>query len=60
MLGGAYRSTDTFAISARDLYRRMERTEQELLKKYFQGKIQQLRSDPRFAEVVVNFSQILD
>jgi hypothetical protein len=59
MLGRAYRSTDTFSISARELYQRMERTEQELLKKYFQGKIQQLRSDPRFADVLVKFSQVL-
>jgi hypothetical protein len=59
MLGGAYRSTDTFSINARELYQRLERTEQELLKKYFEGKIEQLRSDPRFAVVVDRFSDVL-
>ena len=59
MLGGAYRSTNAFSINSHELYLRLERTEQELLKKYFQGKIEQLRSDPRFVEVVKKFSKIL-
>jgi len=34
MLGGAYRRGETFSTSASDLYRRLDRTEQELLRKY--------------------------
>lgn len=49
MLGGAYRKGDTFSTSASDLYRRLDRTEQELLRKYYQGKIGQLTRDARFA-----------
>ena len=59
MLGGAYRSTETFSISARELYQRLERPEQELLKKYFEGKIQQLQSDSRFSAIVNEFSDVL-
>jgi hypothetical protein len=49
MLGGAYRKRETFSTSASDLYRRLDRTEQELLRKYFEGNLDQLKSDPRFA-----------
>jgi hypothetical protein len=49
MLGGAYRKGETFSTSASDLFRRLDRTEQELLRKYFGGKLAQLKSDPRFA-----------
>src|SRR6266852_2502793 len=49
MLGGAYRKSETFSTSASNLYRRLDRTEQELLRKYFKGKLDQLKSDPRFA-----------
>ncbi len=55
MLGGAYRKGDTFSTSATELYRRLDRTEQELLKKYYQGKIDQLERDPHFASLAKKY-----
>ena len=56
MLGGAYKRGETFSTSAPDLYRRLERTEQELLRKYFQGKVEQLKTDPRFPDLAKKYS----
>jgi hypothetical protein len=58
MLGGAYRKGESFSTSAGDLFRRLERTEQELLRKYFQGKIDQLKTDPRFAGLPKKFAEV--
>lgn len=58
MLGGAYRKGETFSTSASDLYHRLERTEQELLRKYFEGKLDQLKSDPRFAALPQKYPRV--
>ncbi len=58
MLGGAYKRGETFSTSAPDLYRRLDRTEQELLRKYFQGKVDQLKTDGRFAGLAKKYSTI--
>jgi hypothetical protein len=55
MLGGAYRKGDTFSTSASELYRRLDRTEQELLRKYYHGKIDQLKRDPHFASLAEKY-----
>jgi len=51
MLGGAYRQGQKFSTSAEEIYRRLDRSEQALLKKYFNAKITQLMKDPQFQEV---------
>ncbi len=58
MLGGAYKRGETFSTSATELYRRLERTEQELLRKYFLGKVEQLEADPRFASLAQKYSVV--
>lgn len=55
MLGGAYRRGDTFSTSASELFRRLDRTEQELLRKYYQGKIHQLKQTPDFIVVAQKY-----
>jgi len=59
MLGGAYKRGESFSTSTLDLYRRLDRTEQELLRKYFQGKVEQLKSDGRFSDLLKKYSSIL-
>jgi hypothetical protein len=58
MLGGAYRRGETFSTSATELYRKLERTEQELLKKYFNAKVAQLKKEPQFSELHRKFSKV--
>jgi hypothetical protein len=58
MLGGAYRRGQTFSTSASDLYRRLDRTEQELLKKYFQGKVEQLTSSSQLVELARKYPTV--
>jgi hypothetical protein len=60
MLGGAYKRGETFSTSATELYHRLERTEQELLRKYFLGKVEQSKADPRFASLAKKYSTIWD
>jgi len=55
MLGGAYRRGDAFSTNASDLYRRLDRTEQELLKKYYRGKIDQLKKVAGFASLAKKY-----
>lgn len=56
MLGGAYKRGETFSTSTTELYRSLSRTEQELLRKYFQGRVEKLKRDPRFASVANKYS----
>ena len=55
MLGGAYRKGDTFSTSASELFRRLDRTEQELLRRYYQGKIEHLSQDSNFMTSVKKY-----
>jgi len=45
MLGGAYRRAGTFSTSATELFQRMDRIEQELLKKYFYARLELLSTE---------------
>ena len=60
MLGGAYRRGNTFSTSATELYRKLERTEQELLKKYFNAKVTQLKKDPQFSQLRHQFPRVFN
>ncbi len=56
MLGGAYRRGATFSTSVTELFGRLDRTEQELLKKFFCGRVERLKTEspeliPRFQAV---------
>jgi len=55
MLGGAYRRGETLSTSARELFQKLERPDQELLKKYFYGKVERLKADSQFPELVRKF-----
>jgi hypothetical protein len=51
MLGGAYRRGATFSISANDLFQKLDRSEQELLKKYFNARVEVLKTeDPKLVQ----------
>lgn len=58
MLGGAYKRGETFSTNATDLYRRLDRVEQELLKKYFQGKLERLEKDTRFGGLAKKYANV--
>lgn len=58
MLGGAYRRGGTFSTSAGELYGKLERTEQELLRKYFNARIAELKKDPRSSELRRKFPRV--
>jgi len=45
MLGGAYRRGETFSTSANELFQKLDRGEQELLKKYFYARVELLKSE---------------
>lgn len=49
MLGGAYGRGTTFSTSTNELFQKLKRTEQELLRKYFYGRVKRLSTDPQFA-----------
>jgi len=59
MLGGPYRRGETFSTSANELFQRLDRTEQELLRKYCEGRVERLQTDPRFPELVRKFEVVL-
>jgi len=59
MLGGAYKRGETFSTSATELYRRLERTEQELLRRYLQGKVEALKTTATFDELAKKYSDVL-
>jgi hypothetical protein len=51
MLGGAYRRGATFSISANELFQKLDRSEQELLKKYFYARVEVLKTeDPKLIQ----------
>jgi hypothetical protein len=51
MLGGAYRRGATFSISANELFQKLDRSEQELLKKYFNARVEVLKAeDPKLVQ----------
>jgi hypothetical protein len=52
MLGGAYRPGDTFSTSASALFENLKRGEQELLRAYFRAKVERLKTEPQFRELV--------
>lgn len=58
MLGGAYRKGGTFSTSASELFNKLDRVEQELLKSYFQGKIESIKADGRFSEIVRRWPRV--
>jgi len=45
MLGGAYQRGSRFSTSATDLFERMDRPEQEMLKKYFFARVERLKTE---------------
>lgn len=45
MLGGAYRRGATFSTSADELFNKLDRSEQELLKKYFSARVELLKTE---------------
>src|SRR5260370_3343329 len=56
MLGGAYRRGATFSTSATELFQKLDRSEQELLKKYFYARVELLKSES--PEVIRKFSKV--
>lgn len=56
MLGGAYRPGSKFSTTATDLFERMDRPEQELLKKYFFARVERLKSES--PELTVSFPKL--
>ena len=56
MLGGAYRRASTFSTSAVELFEKMDRIEQELLKKYFYARVELLRKNS--PELVRQFAKV--
>lgn len=50
MLGGAYRPGATFSVSATELFRKLDRPEQELLKSYFYTRLEMAKTE--FPELV--------
>jgi hypothetical protein len=58
MLGGAYSRGGTLSTIARELFEKLERPDQELLKKYFDGKVDRLKADSRFPELVHKFPKV--
>jgi hypothetical protein len=57
MLGGAYRRGDTFSTSASELFQRVNRSEQELLRKYFYARVEVLKTES--PEIVRKFSKVI-
>jgi len=57
MLGGAYRRDATFSTSATELFQKLDRSEQELLKKYFYARVALLKSE---SPELRAYSQILE
>jgi hypothetical protein len=45
LLGGAYRKGATFSTSANELFHKLDRSEQELLKKYFYARVELLKTE---------------
>lgn len=58
MLGGAYRRSDTFSVSANSLFEKLERSERELLRAYFQAKVEWLKTLSPFQELVSTYPQV--
>ena len=58
LLGGAYRNSETLSTNASDLYHRLDRTEQELLRKYYEEELEQLKLDPRFATLPNKYPKV--
>jgi hypothetical protein len=56
MLGGAYRRGATFSTSATELFQKLDRSEQELLKKYFYARVELLKSES--PELIRKFSKV--
>jgi hypothetical protein len=56
MLGGAYRRGAKFSTSATELFGRLDRTEQELLKKYLYGRVERLKTES--PELMSRFSTV--
>jgi hypothetical protein len=56
MLGGAYRPGATFSISASELFQRLDRSEQELLKSYFYTRVEMAKTE--FPELVKNHPKV--
>jgi hypothetical protein len=57
MLGGAFQRGSRFSTSATDLFERMDRPEQELLKKYFFARVERLKTES--PELTVSFPKAL-
>jgi hypothetical protein len=57
MLGGAYRRGATFSTSANELYQKLDRSEQELLKKYFNARVELLKTES--PELIRKFPKVL-
>jgi len=60
MLGGAYKRGETFSTSATELYRKLDRTEQELLRRYFLGKVAYLSASPSFGDLAKKYAGTLE
>jgi hypothetical protein len=56
MLGGAYRRAATFSTSANELFQKLDRSEQELLKKYFYARVELLKTES--PELIRKFSKV--
>jgi hypothetical protein len=54
LLGGAYRRGQTFSTNASELFQKLNRAEQELLKNYFYARVERLKAES--SEIVRKFS----
>jgi hypothetical protein len=53
LLGGAYRRGATFSTSANELFQKLDRSEQELLKKYFYARVEVLKTES--PEIIIKY-----
>jgi hypothetical protein len=56
MLGGAFQPGSKFSTSATDLFARMDRPEQEMLKKYFFARVERLKTES--PELMASFPKV--
>ena len=56
LLGGPYRKGQVFSTSATDLFSKLQYMEQELLRQYFRGKVEELES--RLPELKEKFPEV--
>lgn len=58
MLGRAYKPSDTFSTSATALFQKLKRTEQELLRAYFQQKVELVKKKAEVQPLIQKYGEV--